>query len=1785
MIKNYRRYYIIFLLMAAFYGGFAQNVGINTTGAAPNSNAGLDVNFPDKGILIPRIALVSATSYAPLSAHVAGMIVYNTATTADLTPGFYYNNGARWVSNLPAGTATGDMLYWNGAAWVRVPAGSPGQFLQFSPFNTPFWTGLSYATLSTTPASSILDIMATSGGNITDEGGSPVISRGVCWSTATSPTIADDKTVDGSGPGVFTSLLTGLTPSTTYYVRAYAINSATVCYGNQETFTTTTSTLPVLDPTTAATSITTTGAITGGNLTSTGNAAITQRGVCYSTSNPPTTANATVIDAGTGLGSFTSTLTGLTSNTVYYVRSFATNSAGTGYGDVTSFTTQAIVSTTAITGKTTTGATTGGTITPGGGAAITARGVCWSTSLNPVPGAGNYTSDATGTGSYTSIITGLSYTTLYHVRAYATNAGGTVYGSDLTFTTLTPTAPIVTSTTTPYSITGNSAISGGNITSDGGAPITERGVFYGTGSNPSILKVVDGTPGTGVFTSNIAGLSGGTLYYVRAYATNSIGTTYAAQKSFTTLLNLPVITTTPASSITAAGAVSGGSYTVNGLAGNYWDYGIAISETQGAGTPTYISTSSTPPNPWTTILTGLTGGTTYYIRAYIHGHWNGSESRVYGNELSFTTLGASTPVIASTAAASLITDRSANSGGTITSDGGSPITAKGVCWSTSPTPVLGIGNFTTATGGNTFTSSFSGLTASTIYYVRAYATNANGTSYGPVDVTFTTTHLSLYTLGQHVGYGWVIYVDPATGGGLIVSDDITSTAGWGCNGVNVAVSAGLGTGQANTNLILATDLVTRPIAASVANDYSVSYSGTTYSDWYLPSMGEWGKIAAIASTVGVMTGTNNYYTSSQHLNFYTYAGTYFTTGGNQLYTAGAQRIPGINDYVDRLRVIRDFAGTAAVAPTVLSTTAVTSITDIGGTSGGYISSDGGATVTMRGVCYGTSPYPDITGTKTTNGTGMGSFTSVITGLTTGLNYYVRAYATNSVGTSYGNDVTFVPNPTDYPVVTTDPVTALTSDGGTSGGNVTSNGGGTIIARGVCWSTSPAPVLETTNFTLDNPPDLGTFTSTISGLSLGTLYYVRAYATNGTGTAYGNEERFTTNSSPDLASVTTYPVTAIHGTSGTAGGNIVSEGGSPVTVRGVCWSITANPEVGVGNFTTDGAGTGSFTTDITGLTNGQVYHVRAYATNSTGMAYGNDVTFIPTGLAIPIVTTTAYSNLTGNTVTSGGNVTSTGGDPVLQYGVVYGPNPHPDINNGPYTVDGSGMGSFVSNLTGLITGQLYYLRAYAQNNIGTAYGNEISFTPTGAGFPTVITAANITNPTPTGGTSGGDITSNGGGPITAYGICWKPAIGDAPTILDSKTVDGTTDFLGVYTSTLTGLVAGNQYAIRAYATNSVGTSYGEMVFYTPVGPPTLGPGVLTYFAGNTDAQIGLNIINNGGFDITAYGAVWSTLPDPTVDVNEGITIETAPLMPPTAAFSGLSPLTTYYVRAYATNSNGPSYSPQAIFTTQDNTLPSLSTNPNIDKVGAIAYGGGEVFDIGTGGTEITNAGLVWGTSANPTVASNLGMTTDGASGSFTSVITGLTLGTTYHVRAYASNDNGGNYSYGADVYFVATAATVGQQINLSSGATYAVFSTDGTGLHGLIAQPLSYYQATDWGCSPSTVGTSTAVGTGEANTAAIIADITTVTVCESANGPGSFAAEMAASSFGPGWYLPSKEELGLMWTNRVAAQIDFSVGANAATFWSSSEETGTNAWYIDGTTGSFISAPKTEQIDFFTIRSF
>ena len=296
-----------------------------------------------------------------------------------------------------------------------------------------------------------------------------------------------------------------------------------------------------------------------------------------------------------------------------------------------------------------------------------------------------------------------------------------------------------------------------------------------------------------------------------------------------------------------------------------------------------------------------------------------------------------------------------------------------------------------------------------------------------------------------------------------------------------------------------------------------------------------------------------------------------------------------------------------------------------------------------------------------------------------------------------------------PTITTTAVTAIELTGATSGGNIISDGGGTISAKGICWGTTANPTISLPNSRTSEGAGTGTFSSKITGLTAGSTYHVRAYATNASGTAYGSDISFTTNTNVVIPSVTTNSVFDLKITEVSSGGKIISDGGAAVTARGVCWSSVINPTI-ANLKTSDGTGIGTFISSISDLTAGSTYHVRAYATNSAGTSYGEDISFTTnTVIIIPTINTLETYNLTDSEVSTGGHIISDGGSTITKRGVCWSTLINPTIELDTKTSEGTGNGVFSSNITGLISNTAYHIRAYAINSVGTAYGEDISFT--------------------------------------------------------------------------------------------------------------------------------------------------------------------------------------------------------------------------------------------------------------------------------------------------------------------------------------------------------------------------------------------------------------------------------------------------------------------------------------------
>ncbi len=242
--------------------------------------------------------------------------------------------------------------------------------------------------------------------------------------------------------------------------------------------------------------------------------------------------------------------------------------------------------------------------------------------------------------------------------------------------------------------------------------------------------------------------------------------------------------------------------------------------------------------------------------------------------------------------------------------------------------------------------------------------------------------------------------------------------------------------------------------------------------------------------------------------------------------------------------------------------------------------------------------------------GSGLDVSVVALAVSGDDLYVGGFFTEAGGSSANyiakwDGTNWNPH---VPTVTTQAVSNISTTTATGNGNITALGVPNPTQHGHVWSTSTDPTTALgTKTTLGAKASTGAFTSSITGLTAGTLYYVRAYAINDEGTVYGGEVSFT---SLQVPAVTTQAVSSISTTTATGNGNVTALGVPNPTQHGHVWSTSTNPTIALGTKTTLGAkaSTGAFTSSITGLTAGTVYYVRAYATNSAGTAYGNEISF-------------------------------------------------------------------------------------------------------------------------------------------------------------------------------------------------------------------------------------------------------------------------------------------------------------------------------------------------------------------------------------------------------------------------------------------------------------------------------------------------------------------------------------------------------------------------------------------------
>ena len=323
--------------------------------------------------------------------------------------------------------------------------------------------------------------------------------------------------------GKYAAQLTDLQDNTTYYIR-YAVSNKYSSAVTEEVMEF--QTLPCTAPTIALDSI----ADVWDNrakaylhLIFDGGASVTDMGICWSKQIHPTIED---IHKSTKDTVAVLDMTDLQPNTTYYIRAYAVNRVGVSYSEEQEFTTYALpeVRTEEVADIQENTALLSATLVFDGNDTATIKGFCWSDKANPTIEANHIAID-TVSAHYTYLLSELLPATEYHVRAYATNRIGIVYGEEVVFTMPKQvTLPIVV-TANAIEVTETSAKVEGFIPDDGNASIMDKGIVYSTNHNPTTNddKVSLGS-GSGAFTCTLLDLQPNTTYYARAYATNSKGT-------------------------------------------------------------------------------------------------------------------------------------------------------------------------------------------------------------------------------------------------------------------------------------------------------------------------------------------------------------------------------------------------------------------------------------------------------------------------------------------------------------------------------------------------------------------------------------------------------------------------------------------------------------------------------------------------------------------------------------------------------------------------------------------------------------------------------------------------------------------------------------------------------------------------------------------------------------------------------------------------------------------------------------------------------------------------------------------------------------------------------------------------------------------------------------------------------------------------------------------------------------------------------------------------------------
>ena len=584
------------------------------------------------------------------------------------------------------------------------------------------------------------------------------------------------------------------------------------------------------------------------------------------------------------------------------------------------------------------------------------------------------------------------------------------------------------------------------------------------------------------------------------------------------------------------------------------------------------------------------------------------------------------------------------------------------------------------------------------------------------------------------------------------------------------------------------------------------------------------------------------------------------------------------------------------------------------TFNGTITEIGDLPYTERGFVYAAVHNPTLDDVKVTaSGSGTGDFSANASDIQEGKVYYIRAYVTNGKGTVYGEEVNV-----DFNAVMPTVQTKVSTNRNIANGTVTFNG--TIVAigdlpyaeRGFVYADVHNPTLDDTKVTASGS-GTGDFSANASDIQEGKVYYIRAYVTNSKGTVYGEE--ISVDMTATMPEVQTKAPTNRNVANGTVtfNGTIVAIGDLPYAERGFVYADVHNPTLDDTKVAASGSGTGDFSANASDMQEGKIYYIRAYVTNIKGTVYGEEVSVDMTA-AMPEVQTKAPTNrnVAGGTATFNGTITDIGDLPYTERGFVYAAVHNPTLDDTKVTASGNGTGDFSANASDIQEGKVYYIRAYVMNSKGTIYGAEVSMDF--VAIPPLVSTNAATNIRRGEGSAvlNGTISREGDLGYIERGFVYGTNVN--PTLEDGTKKIAAGSGSGDFFASVSGLLIGSIYYVRAYVISSKETIYGENI---TVDCNPVNATISTLPTSNIDA---FSVTFNGSVDeigdpsYTEKGFVYSNTPNPTVSNNK-IPITDKNKGAYFANVTNLEAQTTYYVKAYVVSNGSVIYGEERSFYTE------------------------------------------------------------------------------------------------------------------------------------------------------------------------------------------------------------------------------------------------------------------------------